>query len=150
MKRKLAFAVIGGAIGGIALVGCIAATTTPDETPEKVVIVAPDVVTPTPTSTPAPIEIAEPETFGDDVPATPTAPVTEESKPAVTVPVGPTWAPRPKDTDRATGPVKDYDEGVLFCGVGAAPAIDQDPYGNWWAYCEPAMVNDDGTLWTGN
>lgn len=51
------------------------------------------------------------------------------------------WAPRPKDEDRATGPVKDHDENVLFCGVGAKPAMDQDPYGNWWAYCEPALVD---------
>lgn len=45
------------------------------------------------------------------------------------------------------GARQDYDLGVLECGVNAAPAVDQDEYGNWWAYCEPALVNDDGTLW---
>lgn len=54
----------------------------------------------------------------------------------------------PGDAEVACGPVTAYDEGMLICGTDAAPAIDQDTHGNWWAYCEPAMVNDDGTLWT--
>ena len=57
--------------------------------------------------------------------------------------------PPADDFAPAGGPREDYDLGVLDCGINAAPAIDQDEYGNWWAYCEPAMVNDDGTLWTG-
>lgn len=53
----------------------------------------------------------------------------------------PEAAGRPADFEQAQGPVSQYDEGVLFCGTDAMPAIDQDPYGNWWAYCEPAMVD---------
>lgn len=34
-----------------------------------------------------------------------------------------------------------WDTGTLECGVNAKPAIDQDQYGNWWAYCEPALVD---------
>ncbi len=33
-----------------------------------------------------------------------------------------------------------YDEGVLMCGVNAGPAVDIDPAGNQWAYCEPALA----------
>lgn len=39
-----------------------------------------------------------------------------------------------------TGPSREFDPGPLMCGVTAAPALDTDPYGNNWAYCEPAMV----------
>ncbi|QIG59109.1 hypothetical protein SEA_RUBYRALPH_101 [Microbacterium phage RubyRalph] len=63
-----------------------------------------------------------------------------ETAPEVPAPVT-EWAPRPADTERATGPVQEYDEGVLFCGVGAKPALDVDPFGNWWAYCEPALID---------
>lgn len=45
-----------------------------------------------------------------------------------------------------TGALEQWDEDTLECGVNAAPAIDQDEHGNWWAYCEPALVNDDGTI----
>lgn len=48
------------------------------------------------------------------------------------------------DGEVACGPQLEFDEGVLVCGTGAVPAIDQDRHGNWWAYCEPALVNEDG------
>lgn len=41
-----------------------------------------------------------------------------------------------------TAPLKGYDEGVLMCGVNAAPALDTTPDGNNWAYCEPALAED--------
>lgn len=34
-----------------------------------------------------------------------------------------------------------WETDTLDCGVNAKPAIDQDPHGNWWAYCEPALVD---------
>lgn len=40
-------------------------------------------------------------------------------------------------------------EGTLICGKDAAPALDYNEVWGWWAYCEPAMVNEDGTLWEG-
>lgn len=35
----------------------------------------------------------------------------------------------------------EWEEGTLECGINAKPAVDQDGYGNWWAYCEPALVD---------
>ena len=153
MERKTAFTLIGGALIGLTLAGCVAATTPDDAapmpakdmTPIAVVTPAPE-VTPTPNEStlslpPCPTEDSDgcywdADTMGNgtgtDVvtppaPAPAPAPVTKR-------------APRPADTERATGPVTEYDEGVLFCGVNAKPALDMDPYGNWWAYCEPALV----------
>lgn len=70
-------------------------------------------------------------------PAAPSAPPAT-SAPSTTP--GPEYAPRPADDQPATGPVIEYDDGVLFCGVGAGVATDIDPFGNSWAYCEPGMV----------
>jgi len=190
MKRKLAYAVIGGAIGGIALTACIAAVTSPEDT-------AP---TPTPTATEAPIVV---EVTGEPTPtesplSLPPCP-TEDSDgcywdadtmgnhkgtDSVTVPIPEyptegmpddfnpdTDSTPPIPTDpascEANGKVtaedgscvgegfwndnarQDYDTGILDCGVNAAPAVDQDPWGNWWAYCEPALINEDGSHWDG-
>lgn len=41
------------------------------------------------------------------------------------------------------------DFGELICGKDAAPAIDYNEEWGWWAYCEPAMVTEEGTLWKG-
>lgn len=108
------------------------------------------------TAAPMPTEIAEPDDFGDEYGEAITEPPATEP-PAPTCAEGTIMAedgscvgadfydvieaPRPADGERATGAVIDYDTGTLFCGVGAAPAIDQDPFGNWWAYCEPALID---------
>jgi hypothetical protein len=44
---------------------------------------------------------------------------------------------------------EDPGEGYLLCGPDAAPATDYNPVWGYWAYCEPALVNEDGTLWEG-
>jgi hypothetical protein len=89
-----------------------------------------DVPTATPTPTPSPTASAlstptpTPTILPNDKPE-------DRALPAVT---------RPKDGQRATGAWQDFDKGTLQCGVNARPAVDKDPYGNWWAYCEPALV----------
>lgn len=50
---------------------------------------------------------------------------------------------RPADGTLATGPVWDYDTGVLYCGVGGVVAVGVDEYENQWAYCEPALSNGE-------
>lgn len=36
------------------------------------------------------------------------------------------------------------DEGMLICGPNAKPALDYNPHNGygWWAYCEPALVDE--------
>lgn len=83
----------------------------------------PDIVSAT--ALPMPEEIAEPDDFGDDYPTEHVPPyvndITEQGHP--------------------TAPLERWDEDTLECGVNAMPAIDQDEHGNWWAYCEPALVD---------
>jgi len=93
---------------------------------------APEPAELTPTITPAePVETVEP------APAEP-APV----EPAPVPTAAPT-AP-PVSTDPSLDFAKqDWDLDTLECGVNAKPAVDQDGYGNWWAYCEPALVGEE-------
>lgn len=60
-----------------------------------------------------------------------------ESAPAEPAPAEP--SPEPV-TETPSQQKLDWDTDTLECGVNAKPAIDQDQYGNWWAYCEPALV----------
>ena len=71
--------------------------------------------------------------------AAPDGTVTEHPPVVETAPAtpAPVTHPRPADGDRATGPVDAYDTGVLFCGALADVAVDVDPHGNAWAYCDP-------------
>lgn len=52
----------------------------------------------------------------------------------------PSVAPKPTTVD--PNQKTTWDTGTLECGINAKPAIDQDQYGNWWAYCEPALIGD--------
>lgn len=116
---------------GIVLTGCVAAAIAPDEVASPVDVLAVEVVES------VPVEVATPEPVVIDV--TPS----EEVAPVADVPVeevAPVAASRPADGEPAAGPVDAFDTGVLFCGTGAGVAIDVDPHGNTWAYCEPALA----------
>ena len=77
----------------------------------------------------------EPQAPAEEPPAEP-SPITEAE--AIEAPT-----PQPEPAAPAIDPNarQDYDTGTLECGVNAKPAIDQDAHGNWWAYCEPALVD---------
>jgi len=128
-------------VAGVALMFTVAATdadTVPKD--QDTVTVAPvETIAPAPEVVEAPPVVAVPE------PVETVAPVPTPAETISPVPE----TPECEDAAVACGPVATWDDGRLICGTNAAPAIDQDRYGNWWAYCEPAMVNDDGTLWQG-
>lgn len=77
----------------------------------------------------------EPEVPAEEPPAEP-SPIPEAE-----VIEEPTPAPEPAAPVIDPNARQDYDTGTLECGVNAKPAIDQDAHGNWWAYCEPALVD---------
>lgn len=85
--------------------------------------------------------------YAEDEVIVPAAPVLKDP---VTPAPKPTFIPAPSPSPTAEpvsttpsldGPKIDWDLGTLECGIHAKPAIDQDGYGNWWAYCEPALVD---------
>lgn len=53
-----------------------------------------------------------------------------------------TGRPDRMDAPEYVQPWPGMDDGSLECGTGAAPAVDIDPYGNHWAYCEPALAEE--------
>lgn len=125
--RNSQAALIGGIIG-VGLLAGVALSNIPNEEPAPMPTVqpaeAPVSPEPTPTEVPMPEELPLPA----EEPAAP--PVVEEPTPV-----------NPEEPQINSNARQDYDLGVLECGVNAKPAIDQDQYGNWWAYCEPALVD---------
>lgn len=72
-----------------------------------------------------------------ELPPVPRTPAATPSMAPVTPVEVPTELPLPPVDPGAR---QGYDEGTLNCGVNAGVAVDQDEHGNWWAYCEPALV----------
>ncbi|QUE25394.1 hypothetical protein SEA_FIZZLES_100 [Microbacterium phage Fizzles] len=147
--RKTALAALAGGILGAGLILSIAAADAPPtltDTPTPTPVVTEPAPIPTvepviepvaPTPTPEPAPVTEPV-------AEPVPPVTEPAPIVEPAPVPSAPAPGPcvpGDGEIACGPVTTFDGGVLLCGVNAQPAIDQDIHGNWWAYCEPALIH---------
>jgi hypothetical protein len=64
--------------------------------------------------------------------------VTEDAPPPTSDTIVSTTDPGDVPVDGAR---QEWETGTLECGVNAKPAIDQDKYGNWWSYCEPALID---------
>lgn len=125
--NKYALTALAGGIAGIALAGCLgfAGLTADEIDPVKgaeVILV-----------TEQPVIETEAEV---ETPQLPEPAITEEI-------IG------DADPAEVEAQYPDMDFGELICGKDAAPAIDYDEEWGWWAYCEPAMVNEDGSLWQG-
>lgn len=146
MISKLGTAAVIGAVAGVLAVGCIAASDGSEVAPAAPVVVeldAPAEVAPAdPAEEVAPAEPAEEVAPAEpDVAAPADAAEPVDTAPAAEVaPVEVAPVPEVACADDVCGPILEYDTGVLECGVNARPAVDQDRYGNWWAYCEPALA----------
>lgn len=149
-----AAALILGAGLGVATMACIAATDAP-ETPDQpgLIVTEQPAETPLPELPPCPTEDSTGCYWDADVQGN------QAGTDVVTQPEYPTEG-MPEDFDPetdSTAPIEVPYDGrwdtvpgdVLACGPDAAPAIDYNDVWGWWAYCEPAMLNDDGTLWDG-
>lgn len=130
------YLIAGTFLAGAALALCIAATSTPEPTPELAKEVTsielPDLpACETEDSTGCYWDAdVQGNQSGVDI-------VTQPEAPAPTA--APIETPAPQEA--TSGARQDYDLGILDCGVNAKPAIDQDEFGNWWAYCEPALID---------
>lgn len=150
--NKYALTAIAGAAAGITLAGCLGFALAGSNQPEEPKVDTPAVEIELP---PCPTEDSEgcywdAKTMGN-----------KQGTDVVTLPEEYPTEGMPEDFDPetdSTPPVEgeyegqwdeDPGEGYLLCGKDAAPALDYNEVWGWWAYCEPAMVNEDGSLWQG-
>lgn len=107
---------------------------TPEPEPEPVAAA-------TPAPVPAPVDV---DAGARPAPGQPTDEPTSDLSQSGTA-TEPRPAPAPLVTDRLqgepAGPMLDYERDTLECGATARPAVDVDAHGNWWAYCEPGLID---------